>query len=119
MTGTHAKTSGQRKSRLATNIFSQNLALDLTKLNTFFSNFVFKVIADIREACRAEVDALWDQVDDIIGDYRICRFLRAQGGDFNGAVSCFKAFLKYRLQDDHLVERLRREVVENQIDCQG
>ena len=65
------------------------------------------------------MEELWDQVDDVIGDYRICRFLRAQGGDFNGAVGCFKAFLKYRLQDDHLVERLRREVVENQIDCQG
>ena len=79
----------------------------------------YAMINQIRDACREEIDALWDQTKDVVGDYRVCRFLRAQGGDVTGAITCFKAFLNYRVKDDHLVERLRREMVENQIDCQG
>ncbi len=83
----------------------------------------------IRMACDAEIKALHlpnednysDVVknrDDVIGDIRICRFLRSKkrGNDYcqadvDTATEAFREFLKFRVKNDFKVEKIRATVV--------
>lgn len=65
-------------------------------------------IAAIRSACHAELGAL-PECDDVSGELRVCRFLRAKAGDVKLATEHFRAFLRWRAESD--VEEWRKEVI--------
>mmetsp|Transcript_3721 Transcript_3721/g.9587 ORF Transcript_3721/g.9587 Transcript_3721/m.9587 type:complete len:386 (-) Transcript_3721:333-1490(-) len=50
-------------------------------------------IKQIRDRCQVEVQALTCQAEDVVGDIRVCRFLRARHGNVDEAVEWFKDFL--------------------------
>ena len=68
-------------------------------------------VHQIRLACDVEIKALNDPTDDVVGDLRICRFLRSKDGDVEVATDLFRDFLKWRVEDDHKVERIRAKVI--------
>lgn len=68
-----------------------------------------KQIAQIRAECAADIDALTCRADDIVGDLRICRFLRSRQGDVQEATAWFREFLKWRLE--YGMDAYRQEVV--------
>lgn len=68
-----------------------------------------KSIAQIRESCRAELEKLTIKSDDIVGDLRICRFLRAKLGDTAAATEWYREFLCWRAEGT--IEKDRLEVV--------
>ena len=65
----------------------------------------------IREEHRSLVDALKYPDDDVIGDIRISRFLRCNGGSKRKASKAFKQFLEFRTEGDNRIERLRKVVI--------
>lgn len=70
-----------------------------------------ELIHSIRLACDKEIKALNDPTDDVVGDLRICRFLRSKDGDVEAAKELYREFLQWRVADDHKVERIRQKVV--------
>jgi len=57
----------------------------------------------------SEIEALTCKADDVIGDLRICRFLRSRHGDVKVATEWFKGFLQWRVTSK--MDSERREVV--------
>eukprot|EP00747_Dinoflagellata_sp_TGD_P135737 gnl/TRDRNA2_/TRDRNA2_175482_c0_seq1.p1 gnl/TRDRNA2_/TRDRNA2_175482_c0~~gnl/TRDRNA2_/TRDRNA2_175482_c0_seq1.p1 ORF type:complete len:320 (+),score=51.64 gnl/TRDRNA2_/TRDRNA2_175482_c0_seq1:67-1026(+) len=65
--------------------------------------------AQMRADCKAEIEALTCKADDVIGDLRLCRFLRSRHGDVKTATEWFKGFLQWRVTSKMDLDR--REVV--------
>lgn len=68
-------------------------------------------IQTIRSTCQNLVDRLIDPADDVVGDLRILRFLRARHGKVSEAIEWFIVFLETRLANDHEIEKRRKEVI--------
>mmetsp|Transcript_15014 Transcript_15014/g.43267 ORF Transcript_15014/g.43267 Transcript_15014/m.43267 type:complete len:324 (+) Transcript_15014:43-1014(+) len=66
-------------------------------------------IAKIRADCSAEIAALTCKAGDVVGDLRICRFIRSRHGDVKEAAEWFRDFLKWRLESG--MDTQRQEVV--------
>mmetsp|Transcript_128618 Transcript_128618/g.274415 ORF Transcript_128618/g.274415 Transcript_128618/m.274415 type:complete len:365 (+) Transcript_128618:87-1181(+) len=62
-------------------------------------------ITKIRDESRKEIDALTCNADDITGDLRICRFLRARHGNAKEAGDWFRQFLRWRVSSGMDVDR--------------
>lgn len=66
-------------------------------------------VLGIRTACTAEIQALSSKTDDVVGDLRVCRFLRACHGDVQQATNWFRGFLRWRVERG--IDVARQEVV--------
>lgn len=66
-------------------------------------------IAEIKAQCSREIAALENQDDDVVGDLRICRFLRATQGDIQMAYEWFRDFLIWRVETG--LDKAREEVI--------
>mmetsp|Transcript_63507 Transcript_63507/g.206297 ORF Transcript_63507/g.206297 Transcript_63507/m.206297 type:complete len:408 (+) Transcript_63507:14-1237(+) len=62
-------------------------------------------IAQIRAACKAGLEVLTCKADDVVGDLRLCRFLRSRHGDVKEATEWYQEFLKWRLESGMDVDR--------------
>eukprot|EP00931_Biecheleriopsis_adriatica_P006316 TRINITY_DN107732_c0_g1_i1.p1 TRINITY_DN107732_c0_g1~~TRINITY_DN107732_c0_g1_i1.p1 ORF type:complete len:396 (+),score=74.59 TRINITY_DN107732_c0_g1_i1:47-1234(+) len=66
-------------------------------------------IRQIQESCAKEIAELQDPAEDVVGDLRVCRFLRAKHGDVGAATEWFSEFLKWRVESG--MDTDRKEVV--------
>ncbi|CAE8739480.1 unnamed protein product, partial [Polarella glacialis] len=66
-------------------------------------------IRDIQAECKAEIDAIPGPPEDIVGDLRVCRFLRARHGNVKEATEWFRSFLKWRVESG--IDKLRAQVI--------
>jgi len=66
-------------------------------------------IAGIRAECSADIAALTCKAEDVVGDLRICRFIRSRHGDVKEATEWFRDFLKWRMESG--MDTHRQEVV--------
>lgn len=64
----------------------------------------------IRSSCFAEIQALSDPTRDVVGDLRLCRFLRFNKGDVKKAEKAYRQFLVWRKNED--LETLRKGVID-------
>lgn len=64
----------------------------------------------MRDACSAELQALSDSSRDVVGDIRLCRFLRFHSGDLAKATKAWREFLRWRVEQG--IETLRRGVID-------
>jgi len=69
-----------------------------------------KRVASIILASQKEIQGLRYQTDDVVGEWRVLRFLRNHQGDVDKATKMFKANLIRRTNSDHLVEEMGAEV---------
>lgn len=67
------------------------------------------LVAQIRASCRSEIEALTCKADDVVGDLRVCRFLRSKDGNVSQATEWYREFLRWRV--DSSIESDRLEVV--------
>lgn len=65
---------------------------------------------EIRRSCYAEIKALSDPTRDVVGDLRLCRFLRFNKGDVAKATKGYREFLIWRKNED--IETLRKGIVD-------
>lgn len=65
---------------------------------------------EVRRNCLAEINALRDPTRDVVGDLRLCRFLRYYSGNVQKAIKGYKEFLTWRVREN--VETLREGVVD-------
>jgi len=75
----------------------------------FPSAHELRQIKQIRDESSSEIQVLKAADPDVIGDLRICRFLRAKSGDVKEAGTWFREFLRWRVQVG--IEIRRAEVV--------
>jgi len=64
----------------------------------------------VLKACTDEIKLLKYPTDDVIGNWRVLRFVRNHLGDAEKAKKSFKIYLKHRVQCNHLIEELGHEV---------
>jgi len=67
-------------------------------------------VKEIRRSCFAEIQALNDPTRDVVGDLRLCRFLRFNKGDVKKATKAYRQFLVWRKDED--IETLRQGIVD-------
>jgi len=67
-------------------------------------------IEEIRKVCSGELQKLSDPARDVVGDVRICRFLRFSEGNVKKAAESYREFLSWRVQEG--VEKLRSGILE-------
>jgi len=68
------------------------------------------LIRGIIELCKEEIKQLRYPSEDVIGQWRVLRFLRNQNGSLDKATKRFKSFLNHRIKDNHLIEELGHDV---------
>lgn len=66
-------------------------------------------VCQVRKDCELEIERLSCKDDDIIGDIRVCRFLRANGGAYKESLQMFKSFLNWRVESG--IELARQAVI--------
>mmetsp|Transcript_4525 Transcript_4525/g.11370 ORF Transcript_4525/g.11370 Transcript_4525/m.11370 type:complete len:344 (-) Transcript_4525:567-1598(-) len=66
-------------------------------------------IRQLLAECSAEVCSLAGRDDDVVGELRICRFLRACQGDVGQALTWFRTFLRWRVESG--IDALRKDVI--------
>jgi len=69
-----------------------------------------KKCEEIRKNCAAEMAALPEQPRDVVGDVRVCRYLRFYSGDVAKASTAFAKFLQYRI--DEKIDALRKGIID-------
>lgn len=62
-------------------------------------------VEQMRSSCAVEIAALACPADDVIGDLRVCRFLRNRGGDVAEATDWYRGFLVWRVESGIEVHR--------------
>mmetsp|Transcript_47218 Transcript_47218/g.110421 ORF Transcript_47218/g.110421 Transcript_47218/m.110421 type:complete len:390 (+) Transcript_47218:50-1219(+) len=69
-----------------------------------------KQVEQIREICKAELAALPERPRDVVGDIRVCRYLRFYGHKVPEAAKGFADFLKWRVEEN--IDALRKGVID-------
>mmetsp|Transcript_27377 Transcript_27377/g.63897 ORF Transcript_27377/g.63897 Transcript_27377/m.63897 type:complete len:415 (+) Transcript_27377:94-1338(+) len=68
-------------------------------------------VAEIRQACQKEIDALPAPAPrDVVGDLRLCRFLRFNSGNVKKATEGYREFLTFRAEAQ--LDVLRKHVID-------
>ncbi|CAJ1402105.1 unnamed protein product [Effrenium voratum] len=67
-------------------------------------------LQEIRRICAAELAALPNSPRDVVGDIRICRFLRFNYGDVTKAAKGYSEFLKWRVTEK--IDNLRKGLID-------
>jgi len=69
-----------------------------------------KSINLVLKACKNEIKGLRYPTDDVVGEWRVLRFVRNVLGDTDKAKKNFKLYLQHRMELNHLIEELGHEV---------
>jgi len=67
-------------------------------------------VQEIIKSCEREISSLKFPTDDVVGEWRILRFLRNHEGNVDKAVKKLKMALERRTRNDHLIEDMGQEV---------
>lgn len=67
-------------------------------------------VNQVRKNCLNEISALSEPTRDVIGDVRLCRFLRFYGGSVDKATTGYKDFLAWRVKEG--IDTFRRGVID-------
>eukprot|EP00439_Symbiodinium_sp_Y106_P069818 s1681_g12.t1 len=106
--------------RLASSRHNSNVACDVAarertlwkpcKDCSWPSDEELRQVEEIRKICAAEIAAMPEQPRDVVGDIRVCRYLRFYGGKVNEAAKGLAEFLKWWVQED--IPSLRKGLID-------